>query len=85
MQDQDTPSAAARYDALERDVLYLLTDPEDCEPLWSIDDLDREVESESVSAVWGLERAGLVRRTSDGFVFASRAGVRMAQLAQRAS
>jgi hypothetical protein len=70
------------FDAMERDVLYLLTDPDDNEPIWSVDDIGREIEStEPMTPVHGLLRAGLIYRTSDGFVFASRAGVRAAQLA----
>jgi hypothetical protein len=70
------------FDAMERDVLYLLTDPDDNEPIWSVDDIGREIEStEPMTPVHGLLRAGLIHRTSDGFVFASRAGVRAAQLA----
>jgi hypothetical protein len=85
MQDQDIPDAARKYDEAERDVLYLLTEPDDCQPLWSVEDIGREVESdEPTTPVRGLLRAGLVNQTSDGFVFATRAGVRMAQLVDRA-
>lgn len=85
MQDEDIPDSAHAYDVLERDVVYLLTDPADCQPIWSIEDLGREIETDDPMAlVHGLLRAGLIHRTSDGFVFATRAGVRMAQLADRA-
>jgi len=70
------------FDVMERDVLYLLTDPDDNEPIWSVDDIGREIESsEPMTPIRGLLRTGLIHRTSDGFVFASRAGVRAAQLA----
>lgn len=74
-----------RFDETERDVLYLLTEPDDCQPLWSAEDIGREIESgDPMAPIHGLLRAGLIHRTCDGFVFASRAGVRMAQLVERA-
>jgi len=73
------------FDVMERDVLYLLTDPDDNEPIWSVEDIGREIEStEPMTPVRGLLRGGLMHRTSDGFVFATRAGVRAAQLVDRA-
>jgi hypothetical protein len=47
-----------------------------------LDDLGREVEDadDAEIAVTELAQAGLVNRTSDGFVFATRAGVRVVQL-----
>ena len=76
---------AAAIDRVERDVLYLLTYPLDGEPIWSVEDIGREIEApgDAGDAVHGLHRAGLIHRTSDGFVFATRAGVRMVQLAGR--
>lgn len=74
-----------RFDETERDVLYLLTEPSDGQPIWSAEDIGREIESDDpMTPIGGLLRAALIHRTSDGFVFASRAGVRMAQLAERA-
>jgi hypothetical protein len=68
-------------DELERNVLYLLTQPEDGQPLWSVEDIGREMESdEAMTHIRGLQRAGLVNITSDGFVFATRAGIRVTQL-----
>jgi hypothetical protein len=85
MHDEVSHDPARAYDRLERDVLYLLTDPEDCQPLWSAEDIGREIEStEPMTPIRGLLRAGLIHRTCDGFVFATRAGVRMAQLVGRA-
>jgi hypothetical protein len=69
------------FDEVERNVLYHLTTPEDGQPLWSIEDLNREMERRDViDYVNGLHRAGLVNRTSDGFVFATRAAVRIVQI-----
>jgi hypothetical protein len=85
MHDEDIDDPARAYDRMERDVLYLLTEPDDCQPIWSPEDIGREIESkEPMTPIRGLLRAGLIHRTSDGFVFASRAGVRLAQLVERA-
>ena len=81
MPDQDTRDPAERYDALERDVLYLLTDPESGQPLWSVEDIERELEThDPMVPIRGLLRAGLIHQTTDGFVFATRAAVRWVQM-----
>ncbi len=82
MQDESIPDDRARaFDEMERDVLYLLTRPEDGQPIWSVDDIGREIEStEPIVPVRGLLRAGLVNQTADGYVFATRAAVRMVQV-----
>jgi hypothetical protein len=81
MHDQDTPSAAERYDTVERYVLYLLTKPEDGQPLWSVEDIERELEThDPMVPIRGLLRAGLIHQTTDGFVFATRAAVRWVQM-----
>ncbi len=78
--ENPTPHPAERWDAMERDVMYLLTG--DDLPIWSVEDIGRAVESPSdaVDAVRSLHGAGLVHQTSDGFVFATRAGHRMVQI-----
>jgi Mn-dependent DtxR family transcriptional regulator len=69
------------YDEAERNVLYLLTGLGDSQQLWSVPDLAREMDCPNViDYVRGLRRAGLVNETTDGFVFATRAGVRMVQM-----
>jgi hypothetical protein len=80
MHDEDTPTPAERFDAMERDVLYLLTG--DDLPIWSVEDISRAVESpnDAVDAVRNLHGAGLIHQTSDGFVFATRAGWRMVEI-----
>lgn len=81
MQDEDMPDELHALDELERNVLYLLTRPEDGQPLWSVEDIGRETETdEAITHVRGLHRAGLVNITTDGYVFATRAGVRVTQL-----
>jgi hypothetical protein len=82
MQEQPIPDPAEELDEAERDIVYLLTDPDDNQPIWSVDDIGREIESTERAqvAVNGLARAGLVNRTSDKHVFATRAAVRMVQV-----
>ena len=81
MGDEDTPDDPRSYDELERDVLYHLTTPRDGQPLWSVDDLNREMERlDVIDLVRGLHRAGLINKTTDGFVFATRSAVRMVQM-----
>jgi hypothetical protein len=85
MHDESSHDPARKYDEAERNVLYLLTEPSDCQPLWSPEDIGREIESdEPMTPIRGLLRSGLINCTSDGFVFATRAGVRMTQLVDRA-
>jgi hypothetical protein len=80
MHDEDTRTPSERFDATERDVLYLMTDGE--QPVWSVDDLGRALEQPAgaVDAVRGLRAAGLIHQTTDGYVFATRAAVRMVQI-----
>lgn len=75
---QPTCEPMHRLDRIERDVLYLLTGQNGDMLPWSLDDLGREVESyeDAKIAVAGLQRAGLLHRTAEDFVFASRAAVR---------
>lgn len=83
MHPNPTPeSRADRLDQIEQDVLYLLTGMKGEQSIWSVPDLGREIEDadDADVAVRGLHQAGLVHRTTDGFVFASRAGVRVVQL-----
>jgi hypothetical protein len=79
MQTQDTRTPAQRMEQAERRVLYLLTDEQ---PVWSMDDLAREVESteDARIAVQELLAAGLAAKAGDGCVFATRATVRLVEL-----
>lgn len=80
MHTQDTRTPAHRMEQAERRVLYLLTDEQ---PVWAMDDLAREVESteDARIAVQELAGAGLVAMAGDGCVFATRATVRLLELA----
>jgi hypothetical protein len=82
MCDESTHEDRARaFDEAEHSVLYLLTEPDDGQPLWSVEYIGREIEDdEPIVPVRGLLRAGLLNRTSDGYVFATRAGVRVVQM-----
>jgi hypothetical protein len=83
MQANPTPeSPNDRLNRVEREILYLLTGMSGEQPIWSVEDLGREVEDadDAEVSVKGLHQAGLINRTSDGFVFATRAGVRVVQL-----
>jgi Mn-dependent DtxR family transcriptional regulator len=77
----DLSNQASKYDDLERDVLYLLTDPERYQAIWSVEDIGREMDySEPTVPVRGLHTAGLIHKTADGFVFATRAAFRLVQI-----
>jgi hypothetical protein len=82
MQDQPIPDLNAEHNDREREVLYLLCGMRDVQPLWSVDDLGREIESHDHAevAVNGLLRAGLADEPANGFVCASRAGVRVVEM-----
>jgi hypothetical protein len=80
MPDQDdTCAPGARYDALEQQILYLLTNGL---PIWSVADLGRELDDPPgvEDAVYGLRTGGLIHLTSDGFAFATRAAFRMVEI-----
>ncbi len=78
--ENPTHDVAAELNAIERDVLYLLTG--DDLPIWSIRDLGRAVERGKLvkDTIRSLRTSGLVNQTSDGYVFATRAAFRMVQI-----
>jgi hypothetical protein len=77
---QPTLEASRPMDEIERDLLYLLT-ARDGYAIWTREDLSRELNvRHSGDYLHGLRRAGLVHETSDGHVFASRAGVRAVEI-----
>jgi hypothetical protein len=70
-----------KWDDMERDLLYLLTDPDHYPTLWSVPDIGRELDYYDVdSVVRPLRRAGLIHNTADGFVFATAAAFRMVRV-----
>jgi hypothetical protein len=79
---QDQPNEQVRHwDVMEREVIYRLTDPGQYPPIWSIADMGREIEYHDPEAVVRpLCNAGLVQRTSEGFVFATAAAFKMVQM-----
>jgi hypothetical protein len=79
---QEEPNEQTRkWDAMERETIYLLTDPERYPAIWSIADMGREIEYFDPEAVIRpLCNAGLIHRTSDNFVFATAAAFRMVQM-----
>jgi hypothetical protein len=79
--EKPTPDPAERYRQHELEIIYLLTDPSDNQPVWAIEDLARELEEPEIDAlIRTLQTSGLIHCTSDGHVFASRAAVRQVQL-----
>jgi hypothetical protein len=87
MPDEDRPNPQAeKWEGLEREAIYLLTDPDNYPTLWSVPDLGRELDHFDPDAVLRpLRSAGLVYRTNDGFVFASPAAYKMVGLVDHAS
>ena len=83
MQDEPKPDPdpAAEADRIESTVLDLFTGPGGS-GLWSVAEVGREIgdEIQAADALGSLYRAGLVHRTTDGFVFATRAAIRASEL-----
>jgi len=69
------------FGEMERNVVYLLTDPE-CHPtIWSVQDVGRELDYfDPIALVGPLLNAGLIHKTSDGYVFATPSAYRMVGL-----
>ncbi|HTA34499.1 MAG TPA: hypothetical protein VK721_13860 [Solirubrobacteraceae bacterium] len=79
---QPTPDPAARTRATELEILYTLTKPDDNPFLWTVEELDRELGKcfHFQDAIIRPHGAGLIHRTTDGFIFASRAAVHQIEL-----
>jgi hypothetical protein len=62
-------------------VLNLLIGPEEQRP-WSVEEIIRERGNrlEALDAIDRLHATGLIHKTSDGFIFATRAAVRYGQI-----
>jgi hypothetical protein len=78
----DEPNEQPRdWDVMEREAVYLLTDPDHHPPIYSVADLGRALETSDPEAVIRpLRDAGLIHRTSEGFVFATPAAFKMVGL-----
>jgi hypothetical protein len=77
---QDEPIPESEYDMLARETVYLMTSS-DQPPVWTLPDIGRELETHDPEAlVRPLVCAGLLYRTSDGYVFASPAAFKMVQM-----
>ena len=79
--DQPMPRPSDEFDRADGAVLHLLTtgDPRP----WSIDEILREHGHgpHTLDAVARLNAAGLIHRTQDGYIWASRAAIRADQIA----
>ncbi len=81
MPDENTPDKPARWERKELEALNLLTDPCHYPTLWSVPDLGREIDYDDPEAViLPLHNAGLVHKTSDGYVFATPAAFHLTSL-----
>ena len=80
-QPSRTPAEEEVYD--DWAILELLIYPDEQRPL-SVDELIRERGSAvaAIDAISRLQRAGLIHRTTDDFVFATRAAIRFQQIRQ---
>jgi hypothetical protein len=69
---------AERLERVEKELLYLLADDMDGQQVWSVADLARQISNpdDASLALRGLHAAGLLNQTTDGFVVATRAGIR---------
>ncbi len=69
---------ATRLERVEKELLYCLTDDPDGQQVWTVADLERQIDhaDDASVAVRGLYAAGLLHQTSDGYVLATRAGIR---------
>ena len=81
MHENPNEQPLREYDAMEREAVYLLTDPGRWPPIWSVADMGRELETRDPDAVLRpLVNAGLIHRIGDGFVFATAAAFKMVQM-----
>lgn len=80
MQAEPTHEQPRDWDVMEREAVYLMTDPDHHPPIWSLTDLGREMEtSDPMAVIRPLLNAGLLHRTGD-CVFATPAAYKMVGL-----
>jgi hypothetical protein len=81
MPENEPNEQAQRWDALEREALYLLTDPDRYPPVWSVADLGRDLDYFDPDAVIRpLVGAGLLHRIAEKFVVATPAAYRWVRI-----
>jgi hypothetical protein len=82
MQDETTPEPQLeKYETLEREALYTLTNPDRHPTIYALADLGRELEThDPVAVIRPLLNAGLLHKTSDDCVFATPAAFRWVEL-----
>jgi hypothetical protein len=81
MPDENPNEQLRHWDAMERETIYVMTDPDRWPAIWSVADLGRELETNDPDAVLRpLVNAGLVHRIAGGFVFASASAFKMVAL-----
>jgi hypothetical protein len=69
------------YDAMERETVYVLTEPQRQPSVWTLADLGRQLETRDAEAVVRpLVCAGLIHRTSDDLVFATPAAFKWVEM-----
>jgi hypothetical protein len=79
--DQRIPDPEEEEARVEGDILNLLIDAENQRP-WSIEEVIREHgnRQDALDGINRLHSAGLLHRTTEGFVFATRAALRYSQI-----
>ncbi|MGP0100087.1 MAG: hypothetical protein ACLPUT_00490 [Solirubrobacteraceae bacterium] len=71
---------------MEREALYLLTDPDRYPPVWSVPDMARQIETDDpIAVIRPLRNAGLVHTIAGGFVIATAAAFKMVQIVGQVS
>jgi hypothetical protein len=82
MPEHPNPDVAVQCDDFQRDVLYLMANPNHFLPIWSVEDIGRKLGDPigAADAVSALSDSGLVYKTSDGYVFATHAAIRMVEI-----
>ncbi len=78
---QPTPDPADSAQMTEGAILLLLTDSDEQRP-WSVEEIIREFggRNAAIDALASLHGAGLIHRTTDDFVFATRAAIRAGEI-----